>query len=209
MNAAVDLDEVEMLDRAWQDVTPAPARRLLIAAVQAFAERGYHATTTRDIANRVGMSPAGVYVHYRSKEELLHRICLIGHRHSLVALRAAAARSQDPVTQLRDVVGDFAAWHALFHTPARVISYELNHLEPAHLTEITALRHEMDLVVRATLEHGVKQGVFDVPDIPGTGLALLSLTVDVARWYRSSGRRAPEDIGALYADLAVRMVQAR
>ncbi|GIF96114.1 TetR/AcrR family transcriptional regulator [Catellatospora citrea] len=207
--AAADLDEVAMLERAWHDVSPAPARRLLIAAVQAFAERGYHATTTRDIATRVGMSPAGVYVHYRSKEELLYRICLVGHRHSLVALRAAAARSDDPVQQLRDVIGDFAAWHALFHTPARVISYELNALEPAHLTEITALRHEMDLLVRATLEHGVARGVFDVPDIPGTGLALLSLTVDVARWYRTSGRRAPEDIGALYADLAVRMVQAR
>lgn len=39
-------------DMSWAEVTPDAARRLLIAAVQAFAERGYHATTTRDIASR-------------------------------------------------------------------------------------------------------------------------------------------------------------
>ncbi|MGW2996243.1 TetR family transcriptional regulator, partial [Streptomyces sp. NPDC001193] len=35
--------------RPWSEVTPDAARRLLVAAVEAFAERGYHATTTRDI----------------------------------------------------------------------------------------------------------------------------------------------------------------
>lgn len=38
--------------RPWSEVTPDAARRLLVAAVEAFAERGYHATTTRDIAGR-------------------------------------------------------------------------------------------------------------------------------------------------------------
>ena len=47
-----------------------------------------------------------------------------------------------------------------------------------------------------------------VPDLPGTALALLSLVVDVARWYDPAGARSPEDVGALYADLALRMVTA-
>ena len=33
------------------------------AAADAFAERGFHATTTRGIASRAGLSPAGVDVH--------------------------------------------------------------------------------------------------------------------------------------------------
>ncbi|MGW3416419.1 helix-turn-helix domain-containing protein, partial [Streptomyces sp. NPDC000888] len=56
--------------QAWAEVTPDAARRLLVAAVEAFAERGYHATTTRDIAGRAGMSPAALYIHYKTKEEL-------------------------------------------------------------------------------------------------------------------------------------------
>lgn len=205
---AAVIDETELLDDAWHDVRPAPARRLLVAAVQAFAERGYHATTTRDISTRVGLSPAGVYVYYKSKEELLHRICQVSHTHSLAAIRAAAQRSpDDPVDQIGSVIGDFAAWHARYHIPARVIAYELAALSPEHYDEIVGMRHQIDLVVRSTLEQGVASGVFDVADVVGTARALLSLTIDVARWYRSSGRQAPEDIGRLYADLAVRMVR--
>ena len=43
-------------------------------------------------------------------------------------------------------------------------------------------------------------------DIPDTALALLSLAVDVARWYEPDGRRSPESIETAYADLAVRLV---
>jgi AcrR family transcriptional regulator len=202
------IDETALLENAWHDVQPAPARRLLVAAVQAFAERGYHATTTRDISTRVGLSPAGVYVYYKSKEELLYQICLVSHSHSLTAIQTAAARFADPVAQIGSVIGDFTAWHARFHIPARVINYELAALSPEHYDEIVGLRHQIDLVVRSTLERGMAAGVFDVADVVGTARALLSLTIDVARWYRSSGRQAPEDIGRLYADLAVRMVSA-
>jgi AcrR family transcriptional regulator len=44
-------------------------RKLVIAAIECFAERGYRATTTRDIAKRAQMSPAALYVHFRSKNE--------------------------------------------------------------------------------------------------------------------------------------------
>jgi AcrR family transcriptional regulator len=81
----------------WAEVTPDAARRLLVAAVEAFAERGYHATTTRDIAGRAGMSPAALYIHYKTKEELLHRISRIGHEKALEILRTAAgARAAPP-----------------------------------------------------------------------------------------------------------------
>ncbi len=74
----------------WGEVNPDAARRLLVAAVEAFAERGYHATTTRDIAGRAGMSPAALYIHYKTKEELLHRISRIGHDRALLLLETAA-----------------------------------------------------------------------------------------------------------------------
>ena len=60
---------------------PPDARtRLLAAAVDAFADRGFHGTTTRDIAAAAGMSPAALYVHHRSKEELLYLIAVAGHQ---------------------------------------------------------------------------------------------------------------------------------
>ncbi|MFE1437601.1 TetR/AcrR family transcriptional regulator [Streptomyces sp. NPDC058739] len=194
--------------QAWDEVTPDAARRLLVAAVEAFAERGYHATTTRDIAGRAGMSPAALYIHYKTKEELLHRISRIGHQKALDILRTAAAREGTATERLADAVSSFVRWHAGGRTTARVVQYELDSLGPDARAEILALRRQVDGEVRGIIEDGVASGEFDVPDVHGTTLAVLSLCIDVARWFNVEGPRTPDEVGTLYADLVLRMVGA-
>ncbi|MFE3514353.1 TetR/AcrR family transcriptional regulator [Streptomyces sp. NPDC059166] len=192
----------------WSEVTPEAARRLLVAAVEAFAERGYHATTTRDIAGRAGMSPAALYIHYKTKEELLHRISRIGHDRALLLLEDAAAKDGTAAERLADAVRSFVSWHAERHTTARVVQYELEALGDEHRAEIVALRRRSDGAVRGIIDDGVRAGEFDVADIPGTALAVLSLCIDVARWFNVRGSRTPEEVGELYAGLVLRMVGA-
>ncbi|MFD9483527.1 TetR/AcrR family transcriptional regulator [Streptomyces sp. NPDC059991] len=196
-------------DKPWGEVTPEAARRLLVAAVEAFAERGYHATTTRDIAGRAGMSPAALYIHYKTKEELLHRISRIGHDKALEILETAADAPGTAADRLDGAVRSFVRWHAGHHMTARVVQYELDALGAEHRTEIVGLRRRSDAAVRRILNEGVATGEFDVPDVPGTTLAVLSLCIDVARWFNTQGRRTPDEVGALYADLVLRMVGAQ
>jgi AcrR family transcriptional regulator len=191
---------------AWGDISPDAARRLVIAAVEAFAERGYHATTTRDIAGRAGMSPAALYIHYRTKEELLYQISRVGHLLSLGLLQEAASGGGPAAGRLTDAVRSFVRWHAEHHTTGRVVQYELGALGEEHYTEIVALRRRSEGVIRSIVQDGVKSGEFHVPDVSGTTLAVLSLCIDVARWFNPDGRRTPDEIGALYADLVLRMV---
>ena len=105
--------------------------RLLKAATDAFAEKGFHATTTRDIATLAGMSPAAPYVHHKSKEELLYLISRTGHDRVLQLVRAAVAPSDDPVEAVRRLMHDFAVDHAMEHTGARIVNYELTALSPS------------------------------------------------------------------------------
>jgi AcrR family transcriptional regulator len=196
-------------DMPWDEVTPEAAKKLLVAAVEAFAERGYHATTTRDIAGRAGMSPAALYIHYKTKEELLHRISRIGHDKALEILSTAADAEGTPSERLADAVSSFVRWHAGRHDTAHVVQYEIDALSDDHRTEILELRRRSDAIVRGILRDGVESGEFDVPDIPGTTVAVLSLCIDVARWFSTKGRRTPDEVGALYADLVLRMVGAQ
>ncbi|GAA2993580.1 TetR/AcrR family transcriptional regulator [Streptomyces drozdowiczii] len=200
--------ETDAEDPPWAEVTPEAARRLLAAAVDAFAERGYHATTTRDIAGRAGMSPAALYIHYKTKEELLHRISRIGHDRALALLESAADGGGTAAERLASAVRSFVRWHAERHTTARVVQYELDALGEEHRTEIIALRRRTDAVVRRIIGEGVASGEFDVPDVPGTTLAVLSLCIDVARWFNAQGSRTPDEVGELYAGLVLRMVGA-
>lgn len=182
--------------------------RLLDAAVRAFAERGFHGTTTRDIAAAAGMSPAALYVHHRSKEELLYLISRSGHERTLALVRDGVACSDDPAEQLVTVVRQFAIDHARRHTGARIVNYELAALSPEHFEEIRQIRQSIDHEVRRLVESGVAVGAFHVRDAGMAALAVLSLGIDIARWYRDEGTWTPEDIGDHYAELALRIVGA-
>ncbi|MGW0324709.1 TetR family transcriptional regulator [Nocardia sp. NPDC003183] len=183
--------------------------RLLDAAIAAFAEKGFNGTTTRDIATAAGMSPAAVYVHHKSKEELLYLISRSGHQETLDVVRNAVASSSEPTTALRNVIHDFAVHHAQGQTVARIVNYELASLTSEHLAEIRAVRRRIDHTIRELVDRGVAAGVFHTPDSRIATVALLSLGIDIARWYRESGDWSPEDIANTYAEMALRIVGAR
>ena len=182
--------------------------RLFEAAVAAFSEKGFHGTTTRDIAAAAGMSPAALYLHHRSKEELLFVISRAGHEDTLALVREGRAATSDPVGQLRTVVNDFASHHARNHTSTRIVNYELSALEPGHLAEIQELRRRIDREMQDLVREGVEAGVFQTSQPRVAATAVLSLSIDLARWYQDGGAWTPEEIGELYADLALRIVGA-
>lgn len=198
------MTDVSGLPRA--DATRA---RLFEAAARAFAEKGFHGTTTRDIATAAGMSPAALYVHHRSKEELLYLISRTGHEQTLELVREAVASSGDPAESLRRVIREFAVHHARGHVRARVVNYELSALSPEHLAEIREIRREVSAEIRGLVERGAASGAFDTPDPRAAATALLSLGVDIARWYSEDGDWSPEDVADRYVGIALRIVGAR
>ena len=182
------------------------AVRLMEAAADAFAAKGFHATTTRDIASRAGLSPAGVYVHFASKEDLLFQLSREGHEAARDMLVAASSAAGSPTEALRSIMAVFSQWHAEHFRVARIVQYEFQNLTPEHREAVLGLRKEIDSVVRDVLAAGVASGEFTVTDVPDTALALLSMAVDVARWYDPEIKRTPEAIGRTYGELGLRLV---
>ena len=181
--------------------------RLINAAVEAFAEKGFAATTTRDIASRAGMSPAAVYVHHDSKESLLYTVSLQGHRAALDVIDRAAATDGDPVTRIRTMVYEFSLWHADHSRVGRIVQWEYHALTPEHRAEVGAIRRSIERTMQDALTEGVGQGVLDVTDVPGTAFSLLSLGVDLVRWFEPGGSRSGHELATLHAELAVRMTR--
>ncbi len=188
---------------------PPPAReRLLLAAVEAFAEKGFTATTTRDIASRAGMSPAAVYVHHDTKESLLFTVSVEGHRAALDVISSASAGT-DAVERLHRMVREFSTWHAENSRVGRIVQYEFDALTPEHRTEVAGYRRQIERVMQDVLDDGVAAGSLEVADIPGTARAILSLSIDLVRWFSPHGSHSAEEIAGLHADLAVRMTRPR
>jgi AcrR family transcriptional regulator len=194
---------------AFIDLPDTP-RRIVLAAVAAFAERGYHATTTRDIAVAAGLSPAGLYVHYPSKAAVLAQVSLLGHQGALTLVRDALS-PQVPgssAQRLQRCVETFTAWHARHHTVARVVQYEMGALAATDRAEVAQMRRSIESLVEAEVRRGVSDGELRLDDPHGVTRAILSLSIDVCRWYDPAGRESPEAVGALYGRLALRMLGA-
>jgi AcrR family transcriptional regulator len=196
-------------EELWSQVAPPASRRLVVAALDCFAARGYHATTTRQIANQAGMSPGAVYVHYASKADLLYQISSVGHLSALQALEGAIDDTvADPLDRIERIVRSFASWHARHHRLARVVQYELETLPSERRREIVRLRARFQARLEDELGAGLEAGVFGDIDVEGAALAILSLCIDIARWYGPSSERSPDDLGRLYAELVGRALRA-
>ncbi len=188
---------------------PDTARRIVRGAVEAFAARGFHATTTRDIAGRAGLSPAGLYVHYPSKAAVLGQVSRLGHERAFVLVSESLLDDERPSSsRLAAVVREFVTWHALHHTTARVVQNELDALDPADRAAVVDLRRRTEALVEAEVRRGVTRGELAVADPHAVTRAVLSLCIDVARWYDPAGRESPAEIADLYATLVLRMLGA-
>jgi AcrR family transcriptional regulator len=195
-------------DDLWPDVRPDAARRLMAAAIESFATRGYHATTTRDIANAAGMSPAALYVHFPSKAAVLSAISRSGHEQALEMIQSVVSSTEDPVEAIQSIVQRFVSWHAKRHRVARVVQYELQALPVEEYKVVADLRRRTEQLVRDVISAGVASGRFKVTDIRSAARAVLSLGIDVARWYTEGSKPSPGALGRQYSELVLGMLGA-
>ncbi len=191
----------------WREDLGAVPRALLTSAVRCFASNGYHATTTRDIAEGVGLSPAALYVHFPSKELVLFEIIRAGHERVLDHVRDPAVLAlDDSADRLHAIIFRYTAWHARHHVAARVCQMSLAGLTAEHYDQVLELRHQTNAFFRDAVARGVADGSFVLVDVERVTRAMLSLCIDLVRWYRLDGPDSPEQLGEFYADLALKMV---
>ncbi|TDO31013.1 TetR family transcriptional regulator [Kribbella sp. VKM Ac-2527] len=105
---------------------PANERRaeLVQAAIQVATREGLAATTTRRIAQELGISVGIVHYCFRSKEELLHEVIRVIADAQVQAARKAIAPGADLATSVRNAFLGF--WQLVEKTPdAQLLTYEL------------------------------------------------------------------------------------
>jgi AcrR family transcriptional regulator len=186
----------------WGLIPEGTRRNLALAAVEAFGRHGFDGATTRDIAEKVGMSPAGLYVYYPSKANLLYTIAKVGHDSAYNAVREAVEGIIKPEQRVRAWVKAFTMWHADNAAMARVNQYELRSLEAQDLETIAAIRRKTE----AAAVEEMRGLAPDDPAIRVTARAILSMGIDVARWYDPETSLEATALGDRYAVLALRML---
>ncbi len=181
-------------------------RRLLLAGIECFWRNGFHASSTRDIAKRAKLSPAAVYVHFATKEDLLFTIILAVAERLRDHLRDLAAQGGSPTELLQRLVHAYIAFPARMHKASLVANREFNSLTPAQRKHVVKIRDELEQIVGSCLERGNASGEFRFDDLSMTRMAVVSLCRSTLLWYSPRGRCTPEEIGDHYVQLVLNMV---
>lgn len=178
-------------------------------ALEAFYELGYHGTSVREVAKRAGMSVAGMYHHFPSKQQLLVDL-VSGFMDDLLAdlEEAVAAAPADPVERLRAAVRA----HVLFHTRRQAEGFvgnsEVRNLETFARAVVVDKRNAEQRVFDRIIRDGVRAGVFQVQDEQLAGRAIVSLCTAVLSWFVPGAGLSATQIADSYADLCLAMVRA-
>ncbi|TFF25329.1 TetR/AcrR family transcriptional regulator [Jiella endophytica] len=129
-------------------------RRILTAAAEIFAERGFATASIDEVARRLGATKGLVYHRYRSKGELFADVCEDGLRDITSRLEAIAERRDRAITRLTEAAtlhaGDVLARTALHRTLAEAASgtaaAALPEMEADALSGLGALRERYEAV---------------------------------------------------------------
>ena len=73
-------------------------------AARLFREKGYQATSMRDLAERVDLEPSSLYSHIRSKGELLQKICFDCANRFTDTMEEILAEDTTPLEKIRKLV---------------------------------------------------------------------------------------------------------
>jgi AcrR family transcriptional regulator len=82
-------------------------RQIVDAAVELFIEKGFHKTTTRQIAGAAGFSIGSLYEYVKSKEDILYLVCDAIHEEMAHNVTEALSRADAGVKGLADAIREY------------------------------------------------------------------------------------------------------
>lgn len=182
--------------------------KIFRAALELFSELGFHGTSTRAIAERAKMSPGALYSHYTSKEDILYRISRVTHESMLRLMQVTMTGQPDLTERLRSLVACHIRFHADMNVAARVANYELHCLDKDRRAEITQLRQLIEATVKDTLLLAEGAGLVTTGNIDLATIMVVSLGIDVSRWFRPGHGSTPDELAAFYSDHVLAMFAA-
>lgn len=186
----------------------APRAELVAVAARAFADRGYHAVSMRDLARDLGRSPATFYSHFESKEALLYCMQKDAFDTLLENIRAALDGVKQPMKRLRVLVHEHVRYFTENSDVMRVLVHEAAAL-PAGPRDAIRRRKEAYYalardVISALVAERAGAGVMDDDEIERATYCLFGMLNWIYGWYTPEDHGSAEELAETIHRIATR-----
>jgi AcrR family transcriptional regulator len=165
-----------------------------------FKEKGYMATTMRDIAKCEGVEAASLYSHIKSKDEILITICFHMADQFEMAIREVNDIYFNAEEKIRMAIKNHINIITNDLNASAVFIKEWRHLPEPELSMFIHRRHDYEDEFKIILQQGVDENVFEDVNKKFAVLTILSTISWIVEWYKPDGSMTPDEISEKLSD---------
>jgi len=179
------------------------------AALRLFKEKGYHATSMRDIATAVGINKGSLYSYIHSKEDLLIPVFERAMGVLLEQIEHITAdASLSPTERLKRAIHAHVSAVANNLDVLTVYLSEWRQLATESLATNRGQRERYAELFHQILRDGVAAGEFRSMDTRIVMLGMIGMSNYLFRWYRPDGRLTPSQVADELIEMVMHGVRA-
>ena len=176
--------------------------RILEAATGTMARVGYKGASMRAVAKDAGVSLAGLYHYFDSKEKMLFLIQFRAFSSLLNNLKEKLLGVDDPTEQLHVMVRAHVGYFAANMAALKVCSHELESLTGTAYDETRRIRHDYYILTRSIIERIMAPKVaISKADLHAATMSLFGMLNWLYTWYDPRGGRSPKCLADQIAGL--------
>lgn len=188
-----------------------PTKRDIIIekAADLIREKGYVATTMRDLATSVGVEAASLYNHIQSKEQILSEICFAIANHYTDQMNEIYPAQIDSISKIRKLLSAHLKMNVEHSALASVMNDEWRHLSQPDNGKFLEMRHTYEDKFIEIIQQGIKEGSIAPVDPRIALYTLLSSTRWTQHWYHQNTHYDMEALKATIMSMILNGIQVR
>lgn len=161
---------------------------ILRRAAMMFREKGFAATSMRDLAEMVGIEAASLYNHIRSKNEILEAICFDVANTFYTNIETIEAGNLTSIEKIDTLLRFHIQQMIENYEEVYVSDREWKHLDEPYLSNFHTQRRNYRKKFAAIIEEGITKNEIRKIDAPTAVLIMLHAVSGIESWHRSKAK---------------------
>lgn len=167
---------------------------ILRKAAAMFREKGFAATSMRDLADAVGIEAASLYNHIRSKNEILEAICFDVANIFNTHIETVEAGNQKSIAKIESLLRFHIGQMITNYEEVYVSDREWKHLDEPYLSNFQTQRRNYRKKFASIIEEGIARSEIRKIDAPTAVLIMLHAVSGIESWHRSKAKISAEEL---------------
>ncbi len=149
-----------------------------------FRDKGYKATSMRELAMAVGLEASSLYSHIKSKEEILQKICLENADRFTQKMTEVEASNDTDTDKMKALISYHVKVAIEDVTSVTIFNNEWRNLSEPHLSQFLEYRKNYEQKFMALIQNGMKNGEFATMDATVAFYMIFTSIRWIHYWYK-------------------------